>query len=469
MFVGRSEQISVLDAELGRVGRSTGRFLWTTGRRRVGKSRLVQHWLDSKDVPYVYYQAPRKATEAAIAELNEAIGKSTLPEADLVSAGLSFTTWTAALTWIAERADATRPSVVVVDELPYLFDANPSLDAELQHVWDRVLEHKPVLLVIIGSDVAMMERLIDHDNPLFGRPTKELRIPPLSPAEIQDLLGLDPVEALDAYVVIGGFPSLAAEWRQAESRTAFLARMLEDSNSPLLVNAQRIMQAEFRKEAQAQEVLEAIGSGERTFAGLRQRLDLQPTSLTRSLDTLIGVKKVVYRAIPHSAPVTKNVTRYFVLDPHLRFWLKFLASGIEEVDRGRGDLVGSAIEAEWTDYRGHAIEPIIRDSLERLLPDERFAAARYIGGYFTRSNDVEVDLVGLAKPPGKSRKVEFVGSIKWRETGLFDFHDVKKLHAIAQQVPGYAKGPLIGVSRAGFDAMSGVVQIGADDIVNAWR
>lgn len=31
------------------------------------------------------------------------------------------------------------------------------------------LRHRPVLLVLIGSDVAAMERLTSHDRPLYGR------------------------------------------------------------------------------------------------------------------------------------------------------------------------------------------------------------------------------------------------------------------------------------------------------------
>src|SRR5919204_6823664 len=43
---------------------------------------------------------------------------------------------------------------------------------------------------------------------------------------------------------------------------------------------------------------------------------------------------------------------------------------------------------------GRAIEPIIRQGVEKLFPDARFGAAMFVGGYWNRDNSVEVDLVG---------------------------------------------------------------------------
>ena len=113
-----------------------------------------------------------------------------------------------------------------------------------------------------------------------------------------------------------------------------------------------------------------------------------------------------------------------MVDPYLRFWLRFVASGgVEEVDKGRGDLLLDRIE------RGLADVPRSRDraageaSVERLLPDGRFGDARYVGGYWTRTNIPEVDLVGAAEREPARGVV--VGSIKWRERGVFSVRDTR--------------------------------------------
>jgi hypothetical protein len=86
--------------------------------------------------------------------------------------------------------------------------------------------------------------------------------------------------------------------------------------------------------------------------------------------------------------------RYRVTDPYLRFWLHLLGLSMEEIERGRGDLTLARIRENWTSWRGRAVEPLVREALARILPDERLPAAAAVGGYWTRTNDVEIDIVG---------------------------------------------------------------------------
>jgi len=61
-----------------------------------------------------------------------------------------------------------------------------------------VLEPAPILLIAVGSDVVMMEALTTHERPLYGRPTRQLVVEPLRPAEIARLLGIGGADAVDA-------------------------------------------------------------------------------------------------------------------------------------------------------------------------------------------------------------------------------------------------------------------------------
>jgi hypothetical protein len=104
-----------------------------------------------------------------------------------------------------------------------------------------------------------------------------------------------------------------------------------------------------------------------------------------------------------------------VADPYLRFWLAFLEPHMAEVERMRGDLTLARIEKQWASWRGRAVEPLVREALARLLPDGGLPAAPTIGGYWTRGNDVEIDIVGADRGP-VAKRLLFLGSIKWLET-----------------------------------------------------
>lgn len=138
------------------------------------------------------------------------------------------------------------------------------------------------------------------------------------------------------------------------------------------------------------DVLRAIGSGERTFTNIaRAAGGIAHSTLSRSAGLLIG-KRVVAADLPISLRPSKE-RRYRVADPYLRVWLAFLDPHMAEIERMRGDLTLARIREQWTSWRGRAVEP--------LVPDGGLPAAPVVGGYWTRGNDVEIDLVGADRQP----------------------------------------------------------------------
>ncbi len=457
-----------LGAELDRVrtgGTGPGRMLVLRGRRQVGKSTLVEEFIRRSGVAAVFYTASMQTSERELALFGQAIADAG-PSVSPVAAARPLGSWEAALTLLAGRATPEHPLLIVFDELPYLAASVPGIEAVLQKAWDRVLEKANVLLILIGSDLAMMEAMSEYGRPLYGR-FREVVIPPLSPAEVSDMLGLDPPDALDAYLVIGGFPRLAALWSPGENLWQFLDRELSDVATSLAVLGERSISAEFPADLQARQVLEAIGAGERAYNAIGQRSGVPQTSLIRALETLQG-KRVIRRSVPYSSRPNPRSRRYVVADAYLRFWLRFVNPNLELVSRGRGDVVLARIREGWQEYRGRAIEPIVRDAIERLLPDERFAGARFVGGYWTRDNQVEVDLVGGRGEHG-SDVIDFVGSVKWKDRGQFDRDDFSRLVAHRERVPGAtATTGLVGVSRTGFNVEGLDARLEPRDLVDAW-
>ncbi len=469
VFVGRERELAVLGEELERVRRDgAGRLVLVKGRRQVGKSRFVEEFLERTGVPHVFFAATKGRTAAVeLRAFAEAVARSSLPAAELVRGGVSFDRWEAALEAAAQGLEPGRPGVIVLDELPYLIEGDSSVEGSLQTAWDRVLRRRPVLLVVIGSDLAMMDLLTQYDRPLYQRVGRQITLPPLSPAEFADLAGLSATAALDAYLVVGGFPALALEWGRARDPETFLRRELPDPTSPLVVAGERMLAAEFPPDAQARLVLEAIGAGERTFSGIATVAAIPKVALQRALELLIA-KRVVEKVTPLAAKPSR-LSRYVVADHYLRFWLRYVGPGLEEILRGRGDLVVERVLETWPEYRGRAVETLVRASVERMLPDARFGDARHVGAFWTRDGEVELDLVGAPTGP-PARRVSFVGSIKWRERSPFDRRDLASLIEQRPRVPGVDEATLlVAVSRSGFRAAGEYVALGPEDLLGAWR
>ncbi|MEU7573608.1 DUF234 domain-containing protein [Micromonospora sp. NPDC049240] len=469
-FVGRTRELAQLDGVLSRVARGgraghPGRALLMRGRRRVGKSRLVEEFVERAGVPHLFFTASAQPTAAAdLALFVAAAADSTLPDAGLFTAQTPAT-WDAALTLLAAALPTDRPSVVVIDEMPYLIATDPGFEGTLQKVFDRELSRRPVLVIGIGSDLAMMEALNDYGRPFHQRAT-EMVIPPLSPGDVGEMLDLPPADAIDAYLVTGGLPLVVDDWAPGAGLRDYLADAVVDPTSALLVSGERALAAEFPPQSQPDVVLRAIGAGERTFSSLARAAGIPQASLHRAL-RLLTEKRIVEAALPLSTRPSRE-TRYVVADPYLRFWLAFLGPYLPEIERGRGDLTLNRIDSSWTSWRGRAVEPVIRESLRRLPSGHLPADTAVVNGYWTRTNDPEIDLVGADRAP-VARRITFVGSIKWLEQAAFDAHDLGRLLHHRARLPGADEDtPTVAVVRSG-RAVDGVTVLGPEELLTAWR
>lgn len=476
-FVGRARELAVLRRRLGRVVESrSGSAVAIRGRRQVGKSRLVQEFCDQAGVPYLFFTATKGASPVeAVRDFLGTLRESSLPRDRELVPTEGVGGWTDALRVLA----ATLPdaaSVVVLDELPWLAEQDESFDGVLQNVWDRLLSPRLVLLILLGSDLHMMERLTAYDRPFYGR-ADNLVLGPLNPAELGDALGLSGSDAIDAHLVSGGLPGIARIWPDGMSASAFLARECEDPASPVFSVPESSLLAEFPAPDQARRVLEAVGGGDRTFAAIAATAGahqpLPSGSLSPLLRRLVEEKRILAVDEPLSTRPGKPAL-YRVADSNVRWYLACLREAHELVRRGRSRTAFELVQRRWGSWRGRAVEPLIRESVGLAAGDGRlpWETVAVVGGWWNRQFDPEVDLVGADRAP-VAQRVLFVGSVKWLDSPA-DRHDVAELVHAARQVPGAEGGTgLMVVSRSGVadDVDSDVLGLTwrPDDVVDAWR
>jgi hypothetical protein len=218
--------------------------------------------------------------------------------------------------------------------------------------------------------------------------------------------------------------------------------------------------------------LEAVGACESTFSAIATKAGgsspLPSGSLSPVLATL-RAKRVLDRDRPLSTKPDSKNARYRISDTYLRFWLAFLARGIPQVERGRPDLVLERIERSWQAWRGRAVEPLVRESVLRLLPDDGWPGTEAVGGWWNRQNNPEVDLVGTDSEP-VAGTVHFCGSVKWCDCAPFGRREYDRLVRDAVAVPGAAEDTaLVAVSRSGFvSELPLAAAWGPDELVAAW-
>lgn len=475
-FWGRASDMEALRRDLDEVRRTgRGRMLAIRGRRQSGKSRLVTEFIESEGVPHLFSTAIKNA--APEAQL-EAVMQD-LHQADIPLPGLDVAFAAPATSWAdlfarLPLAFEGREAVVVLDEFPWATETDDTLEGMLQRAWDRTLEALPVLFILVGSDMAMMERLTAHDRPLYGRAVERV-VRPLSPAGVAEALGdRDPVDLLDAYLATGGYPRLVTEAARFRTTKGFVRAQLADDASPLIVVGQRVLSAEFRDGGAARTVLEAIGSvevGHTTFSSAVARLGggerTAGTQVTRALEPL-REKRLVSIEVPAGEPPRSKLRRYRITDPYLRFWFRFCGPEVANIERGRADLAVDRFERDFESWRGRAVEPVVHDAVSRLAahPDGRFAGAETVGSWWDRTGTHEFDIVTA----NRNGQVGWVGSVKWRTRRPMTRSDAEDLVKARSVVRHAEDARLLAVCPAGADPEAGFdAVLTAGDVLDAYR
>jgi uncharacterized protein len=453
-FVGRESELAVLEKRLaGIAAGGTGTALVIRGRRQVGKSRLAQEFCDRAGVPYLFYTATKGASPVeAIAEFLDGLAHSSVPrDGGLVPAEPSAS-WPDAFRALAAVLPDS-PVVIVLDELPWLAEQDAIFDGALQTAWDRLLSRRPVLLLLLGSDLHMMERLTAYDRPFFGR-ADNLLLGPLNPREVGDALNLRAPDAIDAYLLSGGLPGILRAWPAGVPATEFAERECADPASPLFGVPESALLAEFPAPDVTRRVIEAVGGGDRTHANIAaeagSRAGAVPSgTLTPVLRRLVDDKHVLAIDEPLSVRATKPAL-YRVADTSLRFYLAIGRAAHELSRRGRAGPAATLISRRWASWRGRAVEPVIREALSLAAADLPWPEVTAVGGWWNRAFDPEIDLIGADRAP-VARKLWYAGSVKWLDHP-FGSRDLAALQRGTPQVPGFDPGEtaLIGVSCSGF-------------------
>jgi AAA+ ATPase superfamily predicted ATPase len=379
------------------------------GRRRIGKSFLLARTLTGPRT--VFFQGDEQGERQHLDLFAAEAGRTLIG-----SAALAFGTWDDALDFLGHQA-RREPLAVVLDEFQWLKAAQPALDSIIQRhwdIWDR--EGVPITLVLSGSALTLMERMLDQGAPLFGRAAARPRLQPLDYRDAAAFAHTDDPEALlRRWAVLGGTPQYQL-WAGPGALETVIAERILAKDAPLYEDARHLLRdgEGIRDPGTYLAILRAIAHGATRHNEIAQRAGVPTGNLARRLERLEDLGYVAPRS-PLSASGFEARPSYVITDPYSRFWFRYVASNRSRLERGRVDEVLQEILADFDNVMGWAFEECCRHWVGAYARDEAVGAPREIGAYWSRDGRTEVDVVGARK----SRYV-LVGSCKWRHTAGAD-------------------------------------------------
>lgn len=404
-FFGRQHELQLLD-DLWESSQATLLILY--GRRRVGKTRLLTHWMTHSDHNALYWVATPTTTHEQLRSFSQALYNYANPDSP---APVSFTyaTWEQALTQVAALADQER-FVLFIDEFTYLLEANPSIAGVLQNVWDHHLKRTNLFLGLSGSHLGMMQRqVLSYQAPLYGRATAQLHLRPMPFGITRSYFqGYDAAERVVFYTIFGGIP---AYWERVDQNISVSDNIIRQLLTPnnLMQEEPRLLMHDFVREPRNYvALLQAIAHNARTQKEMVTYTGLSQGHVSKYLSVLQDTG-FVERRIPVTQAQTTRLGRYHITDPYLRFYYRFLAERQAQLALGIQQQVLTEIREHLIDFIGmHTWEELSREWLLRasqqdilpFMPDQ-------VGSAWTKK--AQVDVVGI----NRMEKTLFLGECKW--------------------------------------------------------
>jgi AAA+ ATPase superfamily predicted ATPase len=381
-FVNREAELRELDAAARRGG-----LLVLYGRRRIGKTRLLRHWLDARGG--LYSQAIEAQRDLQIQQVF----------ADLrprLETQLTPKTWPELLEILALQK---RRWTLCLDEFPYLTAVDATLPSQLQRWVDHSLPDG-CLLILAGSSTRMMhDMFLRRAAPLYGRATKLLNLQPMDYAAFCQACGqkANDLESFEKFACVGGIPKYWEFVERGQDAVALAEALYFDFAPYMEQEPQRILRDEGVSGLNAVAVLEAVGRGAERPSEIASRLGTAQTNLSRLLQQLLDAA-ILTRELPFGESVrsTKKIL-YRIQDPTMRFWFR----------------VFSPHQSLWPTYAKAHKQKLIHEHAATVFED--FCRARYPGaGRYWESN-LELDLVA---PDPDDAKQLLVAEVKWRRLSV---------------------------------------------------
>ena len=443
-FIDRVEELRTLENEYARKDAS---FVILYGRRRVGKTTLIQHFLSRHSGCGLYFLATREPelqNRKAFRELAaDFTGNALLKAADV--------DWLTIFTLLAEHPSAQR-KILVLDEFQYLGHSNPAFPSVMQKIWDTVLKDANVMLILCGSLITMMrQQTLDYSSPLYGRRTAQIKLKQIRYSHYGDFYpGKNAEELIPFYAVTGGIPKYIESFRDCSTVEEGIENLVLNPLSYLYEEPYFLLQNEVQEIGSYFSLIRAIAMGNHKLSDIASFLGVKQTGLTKYLKTLMDLD-LIEREVPVTEPRpdrSKNGL-YRITDNFIAFWFQFVYPYRSYLERGEKAYVMDQIKKMFVqNYVSFVYEDLCREKMWdfafRNMWDFRFdRLGRYWGPLCG-----EVDILAL----DTMDRNMLIGECKYTtgEKGLSVLHGLQDKAAILERSTGCQCRGFVIFSTAGF-------------------
>lgn len=265
-MIGRYEEQKILKKVLQS---KTSEFVAVIGRRRVGKTYLIEEYFANELV--LQMSGQKDFTNQQHIKIFADKLKVNFPNVKLPKRNSNwlnlFINLIACLEQYATISD--QKMVVFFDELPWLCQQKSGFLAALGYFWNDWARRKNIVLVVCGSAASwMLSNIVKEKGSLYNRVTKIIRVNPFTIAETNEYLQSKNInfskdQLVQVYMVMGGIPFYLKELESGMSAVQNIQQICFSQNGLLTHEYGNLYDALFTNSEDYKKIIEVLFSKKR--------------------------------------------------------------------------------------------------------------------------------------------------------------------------------------------------------------
>ncbi|MCL2148813.1 MAG: ATP-binding protein [Methanomassiliicoccaceae archaeon] len=430
-FIGRRKELDLLEGWYAGDGFE---FVAMYGRRRVGKTALIEQFIKGK--PAIFFSARRTKGNSNMRLFNKAVKRPLGVDDDNV---LYFDDL---LGMVADKADGRL--VLVIDEFPYFAESNDDILSALQVFIDHTAKRTKLFLILCGSSMGFMKRqVLGYESPLYGRRTQEMHVAPMGYMESAEFLkGRSSYEKACIYGAVGGVPMYLSRFSGEERAFDLLAREFFSRDSLLPSEPESLILQELLDPKGYSDIIEAMANGSTRISDMAGRSGIAAAEVSRRLDDLIGLAYV--EKVSPMNERSERRTRYHLSDNLFRFCYQMVAARKQTMPGTSLEGTSENLELEFPEYMGRVFESMCRQYVAERMG---YPVTGKWWGPTEKGATAEIDVIGSV---GRRGRTEGLFAECKFTSRLADMADLEKLKGSAAFVKGFDVRRYAVFSRSGF-------------------
>ena len=441
MFIGRERELDTLD----KIYKSNKfEFAVIYGRRRVGKTALINQFIGDKQA--IYFMG----VESNAKQNLENFSKSIMEFETGIETESSFLSFQAAIEYVFNLSEKER-IILAIDEYPYVARSSKSLASTLQLLIDKYKDTSKLILILCGSSMSYMEdHVLAYKAPLYGRRTAQMKLLPFDFEETcRYFKNFSDEDKALVYGIAGGTPQYLLQMDDALSIEENIKNTYLNPSSFLYEEPTNLLKQEVREPAIYTAIITAIATGSSRMSEISSKVGEETNVCATYLKNLINLG-IVQKETPYGEKASRK-SIYSIEDNMFRFWYRFVLDNNSIIARGAANLVYKRIEPQLSEYMGKVFEEICKQYLWKQLisgncPVEFASLGRWWGNDPIEKCQTEIDIMGeqdkntalFAECKWKNEKVDLgVLETLVKRSNLFSY---KTKHYYLFSKSGFTKG-----------------------------